>query len=54
VFVLTARDPLGNEVPTLDAGATAFFQKPADNNELPEVIRASLQTASPWEAQLPS
>src|SRR5207302_2629564 len=48
VIVLTARDPLGNEERTLDAGATAFFQKPADNNELLEVIRASLQTASPW------
>ena len=54
VIVLTARDPLGNEERSLDAGATAFFQKPADNNELLEVIRASLQSASPWGAQLPS
>jgi two-component system, NarL family, sensor histidine kinase UhpB len=37
-----------------DAGAAAFFQKPVDNNELLEVIRVSLQTASPWGAQLPS
>jgi len=54
VIVLTARDPLGNEARSLDAGATAFFQKPADNNELLEVIRVSLQTASPWGQQLPS
>jgi two-component system KDP operon response regulator KdpE len=43
VIVLTARDPQGNEARTLAAGATAFFQKPADNNELLEVIRASLE-----------
>ena len=54
VIVLTAREPLGNEERSLDAGATAFFQKPADNNELLEVIRASLQSASPWGAHLPS
>ena len=54
VIVLTARDPLGNEGRSLDAAATAFFQKPADNNELLEVIRASLQTASPWGERLPS
>lgn len=53
VIVLTARDPHGNEERSLDAGATAFFQKPADN-ELLEVIRVSLQTASPWGARLPS
>lgn len=54
VIVLTARDPLGNEGRSLEAGAAAFFQKPADNNELLEVIRASLQSASPWGARLPS
>lgn len=43
VIVLTARDPHGNEQRTLAAGATAFFQKPADNSELLEVIRASLE-----------
>jgi len=43
VIVLTARDPQGNEQRTLAAGATAFFQKPADNSELLEVIRASLE-----------
>lgn len=54
VIVLTARDPLGNESRSLDGGATAFFQKPVDNNELLEVIRASLRSASAWGATLPS
>ena len=54
VIVLTARDPLGNESRSLDAGAAAFFQKPVDNNELLEVIRVSLQSASPWTQRLPS
>jgi DNA-binding response OmpR family regulator len=60
VVVLTARDPQGNEERSFDAGATAFFQKPADNNELLEVIRASLQsastgsTAAAWGSRLPS
>ena len=42
VIVLTARDPQFNEKRTLQAGAIAFFQKPADNRELLEVIRATL------------
>jgi DNA-binding response OmpR family regulator len=42
VIVLTARDPQSNEQQTLQAGAAAFFQKPADNNELLEVIRTTL------------
>lgn len=46
VIVLTARDPQANEQQSLDAGAVAFFQKPVDNNELLQVIRASLQAAS--------
>ncbi len=47
VIVLTARDPQGNEQRALRAGATAFFQKPADNTELMDVIRATLpQTAT--------
>jgi DNA-binding response OmpR family regulator len=54
VIVLTARDPAGNEVRSLDSGATALFQKPVDNNELLEVIRASLRSASPWGASMPS
>jgi DNA-binding response OmpR family regulator len=42
IIVLTARDPQTNEDRSLDAGASAFFQKPVDNNELLEMIRASL------------
>jgi two-component system KDP operon response regulator KdpE len=48
VIVLTARDPEGNEKRTLDTGAVAFFQKPADNEELMGVIRASLQAGWGW------
>jgi DNA-binding response OmpR family regulator len=53
VIVLTARDPQSNEQKTLQAGAMAFFQKPADNNELLEVIRTALPNAWPGTA-LPS
>ena len=42
VIVLTARDAQSSEQRSLKAGAAAFFQKPADNNELLEVIRAAL------------
>ena len=42
VIVLTARDPQTAEQSALQAGATAFFQKPADNAELLHVIRATL------------
>src|SRR5690348_1131894 len=42
VVVLTARDPQGNEQRALRSGAAAFFQKPADNAELLNVIRATL------------
>jgi len=51
VVVLTARDPQGNEQRALQAGAAAFFQKPADNAELLDVIRATLSQA---DAGLPS
>lgn len=54
VIVLTARDPEGNEKRTLEGGAVAFFQKPADNEELLSVIRASLQAGWGWRAGLPS
>jgi DNA-binding response OmpR family regulator len=54
VIVLTARDPEGNEKRTLDSGAIAFFQKPADNEELLGVIRASLQAGWGWGGALPS
>jgi DNA-binding response OmpR family regulator len=42
VIVLSARDPQGNEERALKAGATVFFQKPVDNEELMNVIRVSL------------
>jgi len=42
VIVLSARDPQTNEERALKAGAAAFFQKPADNDELLNVIRVSL------------
>jgi DNA-binding response OmpR family regulator len=45
VIVLSARDPEGNERRTLESGAVAFFQKPADNEELLSVIRAVLSLA---------
>ncbi|MGA8271911.1 MAG: response regulator [Candidatus Sulfotelmatobacter sp.] len=48
VIVLSARDPQSNEERALKAGAAAFFQKPADNDELMNVIRVSL---SPGQAQ---
>jgi DNA-binding response OmpR family regulator len=42
VIVLSARDPQDNEARALRAGAAAFFQKPADNEELLNVIRVSM------------
>jgi two-component system KDP operon response regulator KdpE len=52
VIVLSARDPQSNEQRALKAGAAAFFQKPADNDELMNVIRVSLapgqQQMAPW------
>jgi len=53
VIVLSARDPQSNEERALKAGAAAFFQKPADNDELMNVIRVSLgvaaaQDRAPW------
>jgi DNA-binding response OmpR family regulator len=46
VIVLSARDPQNNEEKALKAGAAAFFQKPADNDELLNVIRVSLGPAT--------
>jgi DNA-binding response OmpR family regulator len=46
VIVLTARDPQSSERRALQSGAAAFFQKPADNAELLDVIRASLSHAA--------
>jgi two-component system, OmpR family, KDP operon response regulator KdpE len=52
IIVLSARDPQANEDRALKAGAAAFFQKPADNDELMNVIRVSLlpsqQQPMPW------
>jgi DNA-binding response OmpR family regulator len=53
VIVLSARDPQNNEEKALKAGAAAFFQKPADNDELLNVIRVSIGPAAaaqsaPW------
>jgi len=47
VIILTARDPHLNEEQTLQAGATAFFQKPVDNSELLDAIRANLPNTWP-------
>ena len=54
VIVLTARDPEANEKRTLESGAVAFFQKPADNDELLGVIRACLQADPGLGCGLPS
>ena len=54
VIVLTARDPEGNEKRTLESGAVAFFQKPADNEELLGVIRACLKTGGDRGGRLPA
>jgi DNA-binding response OmpR family regulator len=51
VIVLSARDPQMNEERALKAGAAAFFQKPADNDELLNVIQVSLGPGThvaPW------
>jgi two-component system KDP operon response regulator KdpE len=42
IIVLSARDAENNEERALTAGAVAYFQKPADNGELLQTIRASL------------
>jgi DNA-binding response OmpR family regulator len=42
VIVLTARCPQLNESRALQAGATAFFQKPADNQQLIDTIRKAV------------
>jgi len=38
IIVLSARDPEGNREKAIQAGANAYFQKPADNEELLETI----------------
>jgi DNA-binding response OmpR family regulator len=42
VIVLTARDPQTIREKILNAGATAFFQKPADNVQLMNAVRTVL------------
>ena len=54
VIVLTARDAQSSEQRALEAGAAAFFQKPADNAELLSVIRATLPKAAAAGTALPS
>jgi two-component system KDP operon response regulator KdpE len=54
VIVLSARDPQANEQRALKAGAAAYFQKPADNEELLSVIRVSLPQPKAAEAPRPS
>ena len=46
VIVLTARDPEYNRDRVLKAGASAFFQKPADNTQLLGTIRSVINP--PW------
>jgi len=43
VIVLTARESQINKVRALKAGATAFFQKPADNDQLLAVIQKAFR-----------
>jgi DNA-binding response OmpR family regulator len=47
VIVLTARDPQFNEKKAFEMGATAFFQKPADNRELLDTIHANVPNTWP-------
>jgi two-component system, OmpR family, KDP operon response regulator KdpE len=54
VIVLSARDPQANEERALRAGAAAFFQKPADNDELMNVIRVNLGPGTAPAAAWPS
>jgi two-component system KDP operon response regulator KdpE len=54
VIVLSARDPQSNEERALKAGASAFFQKPADNDELMNAIRVSLSPGPRQPAAWPS
>jgi DNA-binding response OmpR family regulator len=54
VIVLSARDPQMNEDRALKAGAVAFFQKPADNDELMNIIRVSIGPGSEFRQAWPS
>lgn len=46
IIVLSGRDPEQNEKKSIDAGAVAFFQKPAENDELLAVIESTLSRYS--------
>ena len=46
VIVLSARDAQANKERALKAGAKAFFQKPADNDELLAAIQRTLAESS--------
>jgi DNA-binding response OmpR family regulator len=56
VIVLTARDPVRNRERALQAGVSAFFQKPVDNDELLAAIRKALAESStaPDQSSLPT
>jgi DNA-binding response OmpR family regulator len=45
-IILTGRDPSTNKGRALNAGAKAFFQKPADNEKLLGAIRQALGESS--------
>jgi DNA-binding response OmpR family regulator len=45
VIVVSARDPAANRERALKGGASAFFQKPADNDELMAAIKHALGEA---------
>lgn len=47
VIILTARDPQYYKERALRAGATAYFQKPVENDELLAAIRSALQPTAP-------
>jgi DNA-binding response OmpR family regulator len=47
VIVLTGKDPATVKERTLKLGAVAFFQKPADNDELLKVIRKYIGAGEP-------
>lgn len=43
IIILSGRDPEQNESKALEAGAVAFFQKPANNDELLATIQSTLE-----------
>jgi DNA-binding response OmpR family regulator len=50
VFVMTGRNPQFNEQEAVQAGATAFFQKPTDDSDLLDVISVTLSQARRTDA----